>query len=372
MRIPKLAVSALVLAVVFSGCGDQPKTRFKKGKDRSEFYRDNNLCGLKVSFCAYNTDSDIGRIETAVKPTPSNESETDANAENDSESGDTDSQAAEVAAVKAIENTLDDENVTYEETAETRTLDQQAALDALKGPAYGPVYKTYTRDRLKPIRGNEYELAIRIEVPNAGKKADDVQAERKAIAAFIEKTCVPRIESMLESSEPKINLKMGFVELEGNEFAMGEKESNLKLFVHPPRVKNATDAKTKRLVMSRWPFHSDLFPFEIEKNDEESRMEKSEPFCQTLAKLTVHLLGVSDPVAIAGECGKVQKPETSLAKTGAAVIGYKAGKADFWETAVLKAERDKKQIFRPLCKDERISSKTKSKKAKKDKKKSTR
>lgn len=229
----------------------------------------------------------------------------------------------------------------------------------------------------KRARSFKTEMNVLLEFPDMV-----TEDEAKRVRTYIAQTCAPKITSLWADHIPSLRTEIRFYlanEAEGREI-------NQALELIPSPEVEVDALKRPQLALAFWPFHSQLAALgtpscdkacEAEtdilkvRNCRSSCIEKaSEPFCQSLAKLSGHWMGLKDPM-VEKECqlkaGEAHPAVVSKSITGGyrktaqtptvsdAVEGEQTASAkaitgeDFWKASKIEVEKGMSQILGPVC-----------------------
>lgn len=336
MQVSKTLVLIGFVAAAISGCAEDPKTKFAKGKDNSEQWHKAEVCSTDaVKYCGFTG---------AAKPQPNQPN------------------------VDADEKTQPSDLIDDSPVASKVEID--AAKRSANQGAYGEGYEVLTQPVVSFKEKDKTRINLNFEIDSKISSNEEETVDTKQVLRFVAKVCLDRIQKKFNDSYKGLNLRIGFekpasptplTSTEMNPMAtptplsLGNKETALTIKLIEPRVK-AENETQGRLVMEQFPFHSDLFPFETDADKckaDASCLAKNDGFCRSLAKMVGHGLGLHDEVAKANKCSEenVKVPDALIAlmKAGTASVGHLPGDDTFWERPFLNVERDKQQINRLRC-----------------------
>ncbi len=337
MQVSKSVSFLVFTALLLSGCGDSAKSKFQKGKDQTELFRSLNVCASQpAKMCVFSEPSEVRKED--------------------------------------LEASTGSPSERMNKTTVSSKTEVDAAKAAGVSAAYGKGYKEESIDAV--LSKNSVKTSIELKLNLQGTRIEALQELKKLpskedIAKFITYACLNKIEQTFNDSDLKLGLLLNF-----SDIATSESEEKtgalLQVDVSMPRVDLDSDKDHPRLVMSKWPFHSDLFvPAEVPVRCEEdkdcvARAKQSDGFCRSLAKLVGHKLGLNDPIALKGECGKTSIKSTVASKEVSKIVSNVPNDDEFWAKPFLIKSRDQFQIHRPRCSDQNAVKKAPKKKNNKD------
>jgi hypothetical protein len=327
MQVSKSILLFGFAAAILVGCGEHPKAKFLKGADQSAKLHAQGVCDDDaVKFCAFSDDAAAAAVDSHSN--------------------------------FGIQHNQQSPYERATQKPQASQTDVALAARARNNPAYGPGYAAKTQPRVAFKEKDQTRIHLNFSIDEINKDRDDKdEIDDKVVALFIAKACLDhRIDSAFNKSYPGLNL---LIDIE-NFKSSSEKDSHpaLTISLRNPRVSEDKES-FGRMVMVDLPFHSDLYPLDMEslknakgeKCDEGCRIEKSDGFCRSLAKMIAHGIGIQDPVALKNKCDANGFPEDMI-EQGSAAAGNIPGDKDFWSRPFLVPTRDRLEIERPKCSNE--------------------